>query len=183
MLTVKKCMWYICSILLFAPLLFNGCSTDNGEENRETSPYKEVNTMTGIWIEVKEKTAKPTGLELIFHNTTEREDYFYGAWYVLELYTKEQWLTVTPLPGVEWTMEDWARPVYTQGVLEMEYCNDDFTEWSSYQRNEMGYDWEWYYGELPSGEYRIVTYLLSNFEKPIKKTTPRYYLAASFSID
>ncbi len=175
--TVKKSIWHFCSLLLFMPLFLAGCS----DRRSEPSSYEAVNTLDGIWIEVKEETVTPTGLEIVFHNTTDRDDYFYGAWYALEVYSKGKWLKVNPLPDVEWSQEDWDRRVYTQEKLER--FGNGRTEWSGYLPNEMGYDWEWYYGALPRGKYRIVIYLLSDFDKPIQETSPRYYLAANFGIE
>lgn len=154
-MSAKKHMYYLYLVLILSFLL-TGC---NGE-NRELSPYNEVNSLNGISIEVMEETVKPTGLELVFQNTTDRADYSYSAWYRLEVYSQGEWLTMNPLPDVMWYQDDWDRPVQTQ--------------------KEMGYDWEWYYGELSSGEYRIV---ISLFDRPIKEDYFEYYIAANFSIE
>lgn len=177
---MKKPILRIYFLLLLTPLLLVGCS----EESREPSPYEEVNTLDGIWIEVKEDTLTPNGLEIVFHNTTERDDYFYGAWYVLEKHQKEHWFSVNALPDAVRFIEDWARRLLPEEEMEQKYsAGKNQTDLESYPPNEMSYDWKGYYGELPSGEYRIVIYLLSDFDRPIQETSPRYYLSANFSIE
>lgn len=61
-----------------------------------------------------------------------------GSWYILESWTQENgWKEAVYLiqSEVSWTQEDWIIP------------NDSTSEWKV--------DWEWLYGKLPEGKYRI----------------------------
>ena len=61
-----------------------------------------------------------------------------GSWYTLEKLTEEGWRTVEYLPQeyeIGWTMEAYLIPM--ESALELDV------------------NWEWLYGQLPAGKYRI----------------------------
>jgi beta-lactamase regulating signal transducer with metallopeptidase domain len=97
-----------------------------------------------VWnLEVKAANVTPTGLiyEFTQHGPFEggdRATLQYGSEYVLQTKSGNNWEEVPYLPqehDIAWTME--AYPI-EQG-----------------QSYRVPIDWEWLYGELPSGEYRI----------------------------
>jgi len=142
------------------------------------SPYNTLNTLESIWIEIKEETVSPTGLEIVFHNnSTNMNEFIYGAWYVLEVYRNGRWVKLRPyseLP-IPW----WAAYVHTSKELEQGGLP---SVPGGYQPNEMGYEWEARYGKLRRGEYRIVIIVSSTRAIPIGDTSlNKYYLSASFN--
>lgn len=61
-----------------------------------------------------------------------------GSYYFLEIYENNDWEAVSYLPqeyDIAWTSEAWMIP------------ENDIVEWVV--------EWEWLYGKLPTGEYRI----------------------------
>ena len=59
-----------------------------------------------------------------------------GSWYILETWTREYgWKEVPCFAEVAWTEEAWMIPM------------NDTREWKV--------DWEWLYGAVPNGKYRI----------------------------
>ena len=90
----------------------------------------------GITLGVED--IKSTGLTL---NCTQSGgeptgDLHTGGWYVLEMWTKEYgWEQVPCYAEVMWTQEAWMIPM------------NDSCKWEV--------NWEWLYGELPEGKYRI----------------------------
>ncbi len=89
------------------------------EETYTVDREGKITTSDGKEIEFE----KLLGLEIVFHNTTDRNDYSYGAWYRLEVHSKGQWLTVNPLPDAGWDQDDWDRRMHTQEWLEQESLN------------------------------------------------------------
>lgn len=83
-------------------------------------------TPTGMTLVCKQSGGEPTG-ELLT-----------GSYYLLEESINGQWLPVEMLPSeyeLVWTDEAWIIPM------------NDTVEWEV--------AWEWLYGELPDGNYRI----------------------------
>ena len=85
-----------------------------------------------------------------------------GSWYILETWTKEKgWIQMPYVVDgeISWTAEAWMIPI-----------NDTF-EWEV--------DWEWLYGTLPIGEYRIGKSIM-DFRETGDYDTVTYY--AEFEI-
>lgn len=83
-------------------------------------------TSTGLTIVCTQLNGEPTG------------DLETGSYYSLEVLKENEWIAVEQLPqeyDVAWTSEAWTIPM------------GDSVEWTV--------GWEWLYGELPIGEYRI----------------------------
>ena len=97
--------------------------------------------LSNAWgITLSADNVTPKGLTIIcFHSGGENVAQLQtGSYYVLQKLENENWVDVEYLPQehpVGWTMEAW--------MIEKE--NTTFWE----------VDWEWLYGELPAGEYRI----------------------------
>lgn len=83
-------------------------------------------TPTGMTLECNQSDGEPTG------------DLQTGSYYTIETYNGSDWLSVNYKDSemnVGWTQEAWIIPM------------NDTIEWQI--------DWEWLYGELPHGKYRI----------------------------
>jgi hypothetical protein len=98
---------------------------------------KERNTW-GIQLTADKVT--PTGLTLVCSQSggNSAGKLNTGSYYILEFLEDNQWKAVEILPqkhDVAWTQEAWVIPM------------DDSREWEV--------DWEWLYGQLPPGNYRI----------------------------
>ncbi len=82
----------------------------------------------------------PTGLVILCEQVDgeQQGELFIGSYYWLQVYEGEEWVAVEYVPqeyDVGWTEEAWI------------IAENDTTKWDV--------DWEWLYGELPSGNYRI----------------------------
>ena len=171
----------LCSLLLLSILLFTSCSSKPNKNFGKDmlSPYNEKTTLENVWIEVKEDTVTPTGLEIVFHNTSTRDDLYFGSWLALEKQHDKQWFKIDYLEGNDnFAWLDWARKIYTDEYLEQARIKGEtWTELAfEFLPNEMTYNWEPLYGKLAKGEYRIVVEVTS------RPDYARYYLTAEFII-
>ena len=82
-------------------------------------------TPVGLTIKCTQSAGEPTG------------ELQTGSWYIIENWTKENGWKEMPyvIEGVGWTSEAWIIPI------------NDTCEWEV--------NWEWLYGTLPKGKYRI----------------------------
>lgn len=82
-------------------------------------------TPVGLTIKCTQSAGEPTG------------ELQTGSWYIIENWTKENGWKEMPyvIEGVGWTSEAWIIPI------------NDTCEWKV--------NWEWLYGTLPKGKYRI----------------------------
>ena len=91
-------------------------------------------------LELTATNVSPTGLTLLFNQSggNPSGDLQTGSLYWLEVLIENQWIPVEMLPSandIGWTDEAY--------IINM----NDITEWEV--------NWEWLYGELPIGSYRI----------------------------
>ena len=151
-------------ILSLSFLLLTACSGGSSKGSLDgkdrTSPYKDkINTLENIWMEIKDYTITPTGLEVVFRNTSTQDSLYFGAWFVVEELRDEQWLMIDCKEGSDkHAMLHWARSIHTEEYLEQaRNAGELWTELAfEYLPNEMIYYWEPIYGKLAKGEYRIV---------------------------
>lgn len=122
----------IFTIILFLSCLITlaGC---NKKEQYNESDY-EITTIENVSIDIYDISL--TGATLIIKDMNE-EPYVYGEWYMLQKEEKGKWY------NVETIIEDY-------GFNEMGYLVDE--------NNEVKFviNWEWLYGKLPQGCYRIL---------------------------
>lgn len=118
-----------------------------------------VNDFDGFSISVKEGSLSPQGLTLVFTNQSGVTG-VYGEGFFLEKKIDGEWYEV-PVQEEEYGFPDIG---YELPPNETE----DFT-----------IDWEWLYGTLEAGEYRIVIQVL-NVREP--GDYDNYYLSAEFNI-
>lgn len=151
--------------------LLSGCNgsekNDSQTEQADTSTnlkpsqFESINDLEGVTMDVVEDSASSTGLKVVFENNSEK-NCIYGSYYLLETKISDKWYEVSV-------------------VFEGDYGFDDegFSLDQS-QTSEWSVEWEWLYGILDAGDYRIVKDILDfrgtgDFDK--------YYLAAEFSVE
>ncbi|HCT90850.1 MAG TPA: hypothetical protein DF613_05655 [Lachnospiraceae bacterium] len=98
----------------------------------------------------------PTGLKLQFTHmpggTRDEAEYNFGSWYELEQYTEGEWKTQPVYAEVAWADLAYSIPAEGSEVLEI--------------------DWEWLYGSLEDGVYRIHKNMYSG--KDASRDLPMY---------
>ncbi len=124
----------------------------------EPTTYETVNNFDGVTMTVKEGTASSAGLTVVFENESGSQC-TYGEYYCLEKKINGSWYQV---------------PV----VIDGDYAFNHIAYEVAGER-EWTIDWEWLYGSLDTGEYRIVKDVL-DFRGP--GDYDKYYLAAEFTI-
>lgn len=122
----------IFTIILFLSCLITlvGC---NKKEQYNESNY-EITTIENVSIDIYDISL--TGATLIIKDMN-KEPYVYGEWYVLQKEENGKWY------NLETIIDDY-------GFNEMGYLVDE--------NNEVKFiiNWEWLYGKLPQGCYRIL---------------------------
>lgn len=157
--------------------IFVGCggydnsNTAEGTENTNTrqssetidwepTTYETVNKFAGVTMTVKKGTVSSTGLTVAFENNSDKQC-IYGEYFLLEKKINEKWYQI---------------PV----VIDGDYgFNDIGYDLASGKEGEWKVNWDWLYGSLDTGEYRIVKDILD-----FRNTGDydKYYLAAEFII-
>ncbi len=163
------CMFALLAICL---ALLVGCSASAAPEDSvdpnqsvntadwDPTPYETVNNFAGVTMAVDEETVSSTGLTVKFENDSNSEC-IYGENFGLEKLINGKWYQV---------------PVAIDGDYGF---NSIGYKLSSGDNSAWIVDWEWLYGSLDAGEYRIVKEILDfrdtgDFDK--------YYLASEFTI-
>jgi len=126
----------------------------------EPTTFQTVNNIDGVTMAVKEGTASPTGLTVTFENNSSSQC-IYSESFWLEKKIDGSWYQVPVAFDGDYGFEDIGYILAAGG----------YGEWTV--------DWEWLYGSLDSGEYRIVKDVLVSTDSGEYDT---YYLAAEFII-
>ncbi len=95
------------------------------------------NEIEGVSMTVEDGTVTPTGLTLFIRDTND-EPYTYGQWYELQKKTDDQWTALPVVVEGDYGFTDEGLLPDKDGILKLDV------------------DWEWLYGKLEPGEYRIV---------------------------
>jgi len=139
-----------------------GCNDQNtvvSMKNYELTDY-EVNIYSDASMVIVDESVSSEGLTLEFHYCGEDKG-LTGTWYTLFLYDGNEW---NDLPYVVEGNIGWTTIAY---IVEKN------------RASEMSIDWEWLYGELPTGRYLIVKEFI-NHRGPGEND--QYYLACEFTI-
>ena len=135
--------WIAVLIAALLMLSFPGCGAKAEAGSQDAQPNQ-----WGIMLETENVT--PTGLTIVclqsggtgvFELTT-------GSFYVIQTLKNGNWTDVAYLPqeyDIAWTSEAWIIPAESTVTWDI--------------------NWEWLYGELPAGEYRIGK-TVTNFRGP-----------------
>ena len=144
-------------LLICMMFIFVGCS--NEKEGVPTS-HETVNNLEGITMHIKEGTVSSTGMTVVLENKTDKH-ISYGDPYTLEKNMDGKWFEVAD-------------------ILDGNYgFNDIGYKLPPSRANEWEVDWQWLYGKLDKGKYRLVKYVL-DFRQA--GDFDRYYLAVEFEI-
>ena len=159
---------YICLLFCVAMslLLLAGCkSSSNSHSSKvldwEPSIYKTVNNLEGVTMTAKKGTVSAIGLTVIFENNSDKQCIF-GEYFHLEKKIEGNWYQV-PV-----ALDD----NYGFGDIGYDLDSSSVKEWTV--------KWDWLYGRLDSGDYRIVKNILD-----FRKTGDyeEHYLAAEFTVN
>ena len=154
----------LCLVVFIAISLtiLSGCGDSTQSDkttNWKPTTYEIVNNFDGVTMDVKEGTVSPTGLTVVFKNNSDSEG-LYGNNFSLEKKIDEKWHQVpTIISDYGFDGEGYSLP------------SKEDSEWNT--------SWEWLYGSLDMGQYRIIKDILDfrgtgDYDK--------YYLAAEFTI-
>lgn len=152
------------AITLLASFLLVACGNGNGDSTEtkdwESTQYDTVNNFEGVSMTVKEGSVSPVELTVIFENNSDKQG-IYSEEFLLEKEIKGDWYQVPPI------LDEY-------GFTEPGY------ELPPSEIAEFTIDWNWLYGNLDTGKYRVVKGI-SDFRGT--GDYDEYYLAAQFTID
>lgn len=152
------------STALFVTLLLGCNSYRDGppaEENDwKSTTYNLINNIEDVTMTIKEHTITAQGLTVMLQNDS-KATFIYGEDFILERLIEDNWYQVPP-------------------ILDEYGFNDIGYELFPLKNEELSIEWDWLYGNLPEGEYRIIKTLL-NVRKPGDFDT--YYLSAEFTLN
>lgn len=156
---------FLCSLFFLAICitLLSACGSDQVDETKDWEPteYESVNNLDGVTMIVKEGTVSSTGLTVMFENKSDKRC-IYSEDFLLEKKIEGKWYQVPFIPGAS----------YGFGEPGYELDSSNVSDWTV--------DWEWLYGNLDSGEYRIVKSILDVREPG---DYDEHNLIAEFTID
>jgi hypothetical protein len=132
---------------------------------RPETPFDIVNDVEGVTVDIKESTVSKDGLTIILKNTTPQKYMFDGLpVFMVEEKINDKWYTI---PHITSDRFDYA--VWTD-ILD-EYSTKEAEIW-----------WSSWYGELSSGNYRILQHIQLYPGSRWPEPTPMYYITAEFTI-
>lgn len=140
----------------------SACASNQNTDIKKLEPTKHetVNTLDGVTMKVKEETVSTTGLTIKFENSSDKQ-YIYSEDFLLERKIEGKWYEVPIVLGGPYGFDE---PGY-------EINPEHVSEWTV--------DWEWLYGSLDAGDYRIIKSVI-DVKKP--RDFEKQYLAAEFTI-
>lgn len=147
-------------VVLFTSFLFVACKNPNETKDWEPTQHETVNDFDGVSMIVKEDSVAPTGLTVIFENSSDQQG-IYSNDFLLEKKIDKDW--------------------YQLPTLVNEYgFNDIGYDLLPSEKEEFAIEWAWLYGSLDAGEYRLIKSVLDfrgtgDFDE--------HYLAAEFAIE
>ena len=127
---MKKYLALILALVCMG-LVFAGCAED-ADASKE--PAFQETAVENVSIKISD--VSPTGATVVIKDTN-AQPYLYGSWYEIEKKDNGNWAEVDTV------IEDFAFDL-------LGYIPDDNGE------VKFTIDWKWLYGELPSGNYRLV---------------------------
>lgn len=169
---MKKC---ICIILVIAVSILSGCNSSQNEKNvfpqnfkeyYEVSPYgneEEINSLSDVEITLDKKwDFNLENATFFIENNSDKEYHCSESYFEIEAEQSDVWYQLTQLS-------------------DPSKNNEDDVIIKPSERLRLAYDISSFYGELPSGHYRIII-SVSYFESPKDWDYDTYYLACEFTI-
>ena len=157
---MKRKLIYI--IILFASVILLGCSNKTSPNTKGWKPtqYKVVNDFEQVSMNVIEDSVSSKELTVIFTNSSNNQG-MYSEDFLLEKKIEGDWYQV-PTKRIEFGFNDIA------------------FELSPSTKEVLKINWDWLYGSLDKGEYRIVkTFWAASTVGDYEE----YFLASQFIID
>lgn len=151
---------YVCIFLLIFIILFAACSKKGARNDMEATGFELVNNFDHVSMEVKKEGLSSKGITLIFENNSDK-NCIYGEFFSLEKSIDGKW---------------YGLPVVVEGDYGF---NDIGYKLNPGEVEEFQVKWEWLYGSIENGHYRIVKDI-SDFRG--SGDFDVYYLAAEFTI-
>ena len=130
---MKKIVLILCNLIIIS--ILTGCNKDN--EKFIVKKSAELNEIDGVTMTIKDKTLNETGATIIITDNTGKNN-IYGEEYRIDKLVNDKWekMNIIVDGNYAWTLIGY-------------YVDED-------NKLEMKINWEWLYGKLDSGEYRIV---------------------------
>ncbi|MDE5414257.1 immunoglobulin-like domain-containing protein [Alkalihalobacterium chitinilyticum] len=154
--------WLFCVVLSLMLLAGCGSSSDSPKGTEwEPTIYETVNNLDGVTMIVEDGTVSSTGLTVIVENNSDKQC-IYGEYFLLEKKIEGRWYQVPVALDGEYGFND----------IGYDLDSSDVREWAV--------DWDWLYGSVDPGDYRIVKDIL-DFRKA--GDYDKYYLTAEFTIN
>jgi hypothetical protein len=162
---LKRYIWLLFFMTISLTLL-PGCKSADSDQPVESTDWKPaiydtVDNFNGVTMTAKEGTVTRTGMTVMLQNNSDKQC-IYGEAYLLEKKIGGDWYQVPYTTAGNHAVEDIG---YGLGPSDME-------EWDA--------NWEQFYGELDTGEYRIVKEVLDFREAGDFDV---YNLTAEFNLD
>lgn len=150
----------ILKLMLIGSLFLSlvGCTTNNSVSIGEKSKYAVSNN--SISFKVKEGSLTKSKATFILENLTDN-DYSYGNPFSIEKEVNGIWYELKPIKELSFNL-----PAYNLNAKDSK---------------EIEIDWEYAYGKLTPGKYRIIKGVFHYIDTPIKEED-MVYIAAEFII-
>lgn len=129
----------------------------------KATTIKTVNNLDSVDMSAEKGTVSSTGLNLYFKNNSSL-DYIFGDYFCLEKRIEGCWYQV---------------PIVVEGNYAF---NDIGYPLASGDDSELTVDWEWLYGSLGKGDYRIIKDISLDDPTSIKGIADKFYLSVRFKI-
>lgn len=123
---MKKWIAIVLSLVCFLGLV--GCSKETTYQSTEIPN-----------VSIRIFNVSPTGATIIIKDTNNKP-FVYGEWYKIEKENNDKWYEVKTI-------------IDAYGFEDIGYLIE---ENSKNKEITLSIDWEWLYGELPSGQYRLL---------------------------
>ncbi len=143
---MKKIISLVIALACVA-LLLVACSNKSSDQVDKDSAYLPTEIEN---VSIRIFDVSSSGATVILKDTNE-EPFLYGEWYSVEKYDGGQWTEVEPI-------------IENYGFTMIGYIPDENDE------VKFEINWEWLYGKLPEGSYRLI------------KSVDNKYISVSFDI-
>jgi len=141
-------------------VVVSGCTSSDEPVELKKSDIGEVNTLSNIHLEIVENTLTSEGLTLRIVNDSEKSLVYNGS-FSIEQKVNEEWFEVEDVVGGNFAFTD-------EGLGT-----------NPHESSELSIEWDWLYGELKTGEYRLVKEVLDFRDAG---DFDRHFLAVEFEI-
>lgn len=147
-------------LLCISLILLSGCIPTNEPVKLEESKVEQVNDLTNVRLEIVKNTLSREGFTLRIVNDSDKTLVYNGSFF-LEQKVDGKWYEVNDILGGKFGFEDIGYETNPQ------------------DSSELVIEWEWLYGKLNSGEYRLIKDVL---DFRASGDYDKHYLAVEFEL-